>query len=50
MKFTSMVSSNKLLNIPEEFTQLYDIEHEDILEVQIVKHKKSDGTIVNDET
>ena len=43
--FQSNVISGELLNIPVEFASLHDVERGDLLEVEVVRHKK-DGRMV----
>lgn len=44
-KFTAKVASGGLLNIPQNFEDMYDIEKGDLLELEVVKHKKEDGEV-----
>lgn len=45
-EFTAEVSSGGILNIPKTFADMNDIEQGDKLEVQVKRHKKSDGETV----
>lgn len=48
--FTSKVSSGGLLNIPQNAEVLHEFEKGDLIELEVVKHKKADGTVVLDKT
>lgn len=39
-KFTSSVTSGGMLNIPQRFQEMNDIEENDLIEVEMTRHKK----------
>lgn len=49
-QFTTRVSSGGMLNIPQHTEDMEDFEKNDLLTLEVVKHKKADGTVVTDET
>lgn len=43
IQFTARVSSGGMINIPQNVEDMNDFEHEDLLQLEVVKHKKKDG-------
>lgn len=40
--FTSKVRSGGMLNIPAKFQEMHDVEEDDLIEVEMKRHKKAD--------
>lgn len=44
--FTARVASGGLINIPQNFEDMHDVEQGDLLTLRVVRHKKEDGDAV----